>query len=214
MESDSFNKIEEEARKFFLYAKGSHDWDHVKRVFNLCMRIGEKENVDMEILKLAAILHDIGREDETNSKGKICHAERSAVLARELLQKYDFDEEKTNKIVHCIETHRFRGDNIPISEEAKVLFDADKLDSIGAVGIGRDFLFAGEVGARLHNKDVDIEKTEPYTREDTAFREFTLKLIKIKDRMLTEEGRKIAEDRHKFMVEFFERLNKEVDGVL
>lgn len=185
-----------------------------ERVYKLCIRIGEKENADMDILRVAAILHDIGREEETNSKGKICHAERSAILAREILKKYDLENEKINKITHCIETHRFRGNKTPISKEAKILFDADKLDSIGAIGIGRDFLFAGEIGSRVHNKDVDIEKTQPYTREDTAYREFVVKLRKIKDRMLTEEGRKIAEERHKFMTEFFERLDKEVDGIL
>ena len=210
----SIEQIREEAKKFFLNARGSHDWDHVERVYNLCIRIGKKENADLEILKIAALLHDIGREDENSSKGKICHAEMGVKLARELLEKYEFDKEKINKITHCIETHRFRGSKTPVSKEAKILFDADKLDSIGAIGIGRDFLFAGEIGARLHNKDVVIEKTQPYTREDTAYREFIVKLRKIKDRMLTEEGKRIAEERHKFMVEFFDRIDKEVDGIL
>lgn len=211
---DLIEKIKEEAKKFFLNAKGSHDWDHVERVYNLCIRIGKKENADMEVLKIAVLLHDIGREEEDASKGKICHAERSAILAKELLERYDLNKEKINKIAHCIETHRFRGNKTPSSNEAKILYDADKLDSIGAVGIGRDFLFAGEIGARLHNKDVDIEKTQPYTREDTALREFTFTLRKIKDKMLTEEGKRIAEERHKFMLEFFDRMNKEVDGIL
>ena len=103
---------------------------------------------------------------------------------------------------------------IPNSKEAKILFDADKLDSIGAIGIGRAFLFAGEIGAKLHNKDVDIDKTKPYTKEDTAYREYMIKLRKVKERMLTDEGKHIAKERHKFMVEFFDRLNKEVDGNL
>jgi len=209
-----FKEIKREAKSFFKNARGSHDWDHTERVYNLCMRIGEKEKVDLQVLKFAAILHDIGREEEYNSKGKVCHAERSAELARDILAKYGFDEEKIDKITHCIETHRFRGNKIPKTKEAKVLFDADKLDSIGAVGIGRTFLFAGEVGARLHNKDVNIEKTEPYTIEDTGYREFMFTLRKIKDRMLTEEGKIIAEERHKFMADFFDRLNKEVDGIL
>jgi len=211
---DLFDQIKEDAKKFFLNAKGSHNWDHTKRVYNLCIHIGKKENADLEILKLAAILHDIGREEETRSKGNICHAEKSAIFAKEILEKYGFNKEEIDKIRHCIETHRFRGDKIPMSKEAKILFDADKLDSIGAVGIGRTFLFAGEVGARLHNKDVDIEKTEPYTKEDTGYREFMIKLRKIKDRMLTQEGKRIAEDRHQFMVDFFDRLNKEVGGII
>ena len=210
---DFIEKIKNEAKSYFTNARGSHDWDHTERVCNLCLRIGKKENADTGIIKLAAILHDIGREEEDRLNGKICHAERGAILARQILEKHNVEENKIAKITHCIETHRFRGDKIPQSKEAKVLFDADKLDSIGAVGIGRTFLFAGEVGARLHNKEVDIEKTKPYTVEDTGYREFIVKLSKIKDKMLTSEGKRIAEERHDFMVKFFNRLNEEVDGV-
>ena len=88
------------------------------------------------------------------------------------------------------------------------------MDAIGAIGIGRAFLFAGEMGAKFHEKDVDIEKTKEYSKEDTAYREFIVKLRKIKDRMFTKEGKRIAKERHKFMVNFFDRLNKEVDGKL
>ncbi len=192
----------------------SHGWDHTERVYRLCMRIGKKENADLKILALAALLHDIGRECEKRSGGKVCHAEKSAFLARKILRKYGIDEETIEKVVHCIESHRFRGKKVPKSKEAKILFDADKLDSIGAVGIGRAFLFAGEVGAKLHNKDVDISKTKSYTEEDTAYREYMVKLRKVKDRMLTPEGKRLAEGRHRFMEEFFERLHKEVEGVV
>jgi len=211
---DVFPQIEEEARKQFLTAKGSHDWQHIKRVHNLCMIIGKKENADLEILKFAAVLHDVGRNHHDTSNGNICHAEQGSIIARKMLEKYNFDLEKTDKIVHCIESHRFRGKKQPQSKEAGILFDADKLDSIGAVGVGRAFLFAGEIGAKLHNDEVDINITKPYTREDTAYREFILKLRKVKDRMLTREGKRIAEERHQFMVDFFDRLKEEVEGKL
>jgi len=207
-------KIKEEAKRYFANAEGSHDWGHTERVYSLCVHIGKKENADLEVLEMAALLHDIGREYQDKTNGRVCHAEKGAQLARELLERYKVDKEKIEKIVHCIECHRFRGDKIPQSKEARVLYDADKLDSIGAVGIGRAFLFAGEVGAHLHNTGVDIEKTEPYTIEDTAYREFVVKLSKIKDGMLTDEGKRIAEERHRFMEEFFDRLNKEVEGKL
>ena len=211
---DVLVQIKKEAKSHFENAKGSHDWEHTERVYNLCMHIGKEEKADMEILKLAAILHDIGREYQDKTNGRICHAEKGALLAGELLGKHAMDKEKIDKVIHCIECHRFRGDRIPQSKEAKVLYDADKLDSIGAVGIGRAFLFAGEVGAQLHNIGVDLEKTEPYTKEDTAYREFMVKLKKVKDKMLTEEGKRIAEERHAFMEEFFDRLNMEVEGNL
>lgn len=209
---DLIARIREEAKSFFVDAKGSHDWEHTERVHNLCVHIGKQEKADMAVLRLAAILHDIGREDQDRVNGEICHAERGAALARELLQRHKIEEEMIDRIVHCIETHRFRNNKAPQSKEAKILFDADKLDAIGATGIGRAFLFAGEVGATLHNKGVDVEKTEPYTEEDTAYREFVVKLRKIRDRMLTRQGRRIAEERHNFMVGFFDRLNREVEG--
>jgi uncharacterized protein len=208
------NQIRTKAIEFFNESRGSHDWEHTERVYNLCLHIGKEENADLEILKISALLHDIGRHEQDKCVGKICHAEKGAVLARELLNEFKLDSEIIEKVVHCIETHRFRGTKIPISKEAKVLFDADKLDSIGAVGIGRAFLFAGEIGAKLHDRNVDIEKTESYSKDDTAYREYLVKLKKVKDRMLTKEGKRMAEERHKFMEEFFERLNNEVVGEL
>ncbi|MDD3262409.1 MAG: HD domain-containing protein [Candidatus Absconditabacteria bacterium] len=207
-------KIIEDTKAYFSDSRGSHDREHTQRVHKLCLHIGKKENADMDVLEIAAILHDIGRKHQDLSNGEICHAEKGAELARELLSKYNFDFNKIDQIVHCIETHRFRGTKIPNSKEAKILYDADKLDSIGAVGIGRSFLFAGEIGAKLHNKDVDINQTKEYSKDDTAYREYMVKLRKIKDKMLTQEGKNIAEERHNFMVDFFERLNKEVDGLL
>ncbi len=214
MNADVFEQIREEAKGLLSGAKGSHGWDHTERVYNLCMHIGKKENADLEILGIAAVLHDIARDSEDESNGKICHAEEGAKMARELLEKHGISKEKIEKVVHCIQCHRFRANNVPRSKEARILFDADKLDCIGAVGVGRAFLFAGEIGANLHDKGVDVGKTEQYSKDDTAYREFLVKLRKIKDRMLTEEGKRIAKERHGFMAEFFDRLNQEVDGEL
>jgi uncharacterized protein len=208
------NDIREEAKKFFKNTKGSHDWAHTERVYVLCMRIGRREKADLEILRLAVLLHDIGREEETRLKGKICHAKKSAELARKVLKDHGFDKDKIEKIIHCIETHRFRGQKRPRTREARVLFDADKLDSIGAVGVGRAFLFAGEIGAKLYNRRVDVLKTKGYTKEDTAYREFMVKLKHVKSRMLTKTGRRLAQERHQFMVNFFKRLDREVKGIL
>jgi uncharacterized protein len=200
------------AKTCFTAARGSHDWGHTERVYRLCMHIGRVEGADLEVLALAAYLHDVGRPYEDESKGTICHAEKGAEIARTLLVSYPLSDEKKQNIVHCIGSHRFRGNNPPETLEARTLFDADKLDSIGAIGIGRAFLFAGEVGAKLHNPEADLHNTRPYTEEDTGYREFKLKLSKIKDRMLTAEGRRIATERHAYMQEFFERLQQEWEG--
>ena len=208
------SQIRDEAGAFFRSARGSHDWDHTERVIKLSLRIGRKERADLGILELAAVLHDIGREEEDRSHGRVCHGRSGAARAREILVRRGCDPATVKAVVHCIRTHRFRRGGAPRTLEARVLFDADKLDSIGAVGVGRAFLFAGEIGARLHDRTIDVRKTEPYTREDTAYREYLVKLSRVRDRMTTEEGRRIASGRHRFMAAFFARLNKETDGAL
>jgi uncharacterized protein len=200
------------ARGCFADVPGSHDWDHSQRVSRLCMHIGRIERAGLQVLEIAAYLHDVGRLFEDESRGAICHAKKGAEIAREFLARFSISEEEKANIIHCIRSHRFRGNHQPETLEAKVLFDADKLDAIGAVGIGRAFLFAGEVGARLHNPSVKPEDTEPYTEDDTGYREYKLKLSRIKDRMLTREGRRMAKERHVFMEAFFQRFTDEYDG--
>ncbi len=206
------NEIIQEALTFFHNSKGSHNWEHTERVMKLAYHIGQKENADLQVIQIAAILHDIGRETQDKSHGKICHAEEGARLAKGILGKYNLTNNQKTNIIHCIESHRFRNNHQPQTIEAKILYDADKLDAIGAVGIGRAFLFAGEIGAGLHNKNVDIATTKSYSKEDTAYREYLVKLIKIKNKIMTKESIKIAKARHEFMVHFFDRLNLEVDG--
>lgn len=185
----------------------SHDIDHTLRVRDLCMKIWQIEWADLETLEIAALLHDIGRPKEFETKWEVCHAEYGAKLAGEFLQNLWIDQDKVDNVVYCISTHRFRKWNPPETLEAKILFDADKLDCIWAVGIGRAFMCAWEIWARLHNdKWVDVENTEEYSKDDTAYREYVVKLRKIKDKMFTETGKKLAEKRHKLMEIFFDEL--------
>jgi uncharacterized protein len=200
------------AMECFSKARGSHDWDHTQRVYNLCMHMGEVEGADMEVLRIAAYLHDVGRPYQDESKGAVCHGEKGAEMARALLEDYPLSDAQKANIIHAIKSHRFRGTSKPETLEGKILFDADKLDAIGAIGIARTFQFAGEVGAKLHNPSVEPEDTEPYTEEDTGYREFKLKLSRIKDRMLTAAGRRMASERHAFMEMFFDRFLQEYKG--
>jgi uncharacterized protein len=170
------------------------------------MHIGEKEGADMDILEIAAYLHDVGRPLQDQSNGSICHAQKGAEIVTDLLEDYPISDDRKANIIHCIRAHRFRSKHQPETLEAKILFDADKLDSIGAIGISRAFQFAGEIGAKLHNPLMNPKDSLPYTEEDTGYREFQKKLIKIKDRMLTDEGLHIAANRHEFMVAFFRRF--------
>ncbi len=196
----------------FSGSRGSHDLDHTLRVHALAQRIGKIENANLEILSVAAYLHDIARKIQDESKGRICHAQKGAELSIKLLRSLNYSESKISEVAHCIRTHRYRGKLKPQSKEAKILFDADKLDSIGAVGIGRTFLYAGEIGAKLYNKSTNLNQTKQYTQEATAYREFALKLKFVKDRMLTKTGKRLAKERHDFMMLFFERMDIEIQG--
>lgn len=214
MNSKNNSKLLDEVKRLFANAKGCHDWDHTERVLNLCMKIGEKEEANLKILFAAAALHDIGREEELRTNRKIDHAEYGADLAKSILGKYNYSDNEIEEISCCIRTHRYRGDNIPKSLEAKILYDSDKIDSIGAIGIGRAFHFASEIGARVHGAEITLENSTEFSRDDTAYRHYLDKLCKINDKLFTAEGKKIAEGRQQFMKIFFDRLNQEATGKL
>jgi uncharacterized protein len=202
------------ARERMSRLRSSHGWDHVERVVRLAEKIGRTEKgADPFIVKTAAILHDIARSDEQEKNGELCHAEHGGRIAYEFLTESGLDAERSGRVRDCILAHRYRDDRKPETVEAKILYDADKLDSIGAVGIGRAFLFSGEVGARLHNPDIDVRVTRAYSEEDTAYREYLVKLQFIYGKMLTKEGKRIAAKRHRFMNRFFDQLREETRGL-
>ncbi|MBC8199823.1 MAG: HD domain-containing protein [Desulfobacterales bacterium] len=209
---DNLKIVKAHAEKLFIDASGSHDWDHTLRVYKLCERIGPVEGADMDVLLIAAYLHDIGRSCQDASNGAVCHAEKGALMAQFIIKDLPLSKKQKENVVHCIKAHRFRGNHAPKSAEAKVLFDADKLDAIGAIGVARAYLFAGELGARLHSPEINVEEAESYSKDDTGYREFKVKLNKIRNKILTGEGRKIAKERHLFMEAFFKRFLEEYEG--
>lgn len=200
------------AQRLLGDGRGSHDWEHTLRVLRLCRRLGPAEGCDMAVLSAAALLHDIGRHHQDESNGAVCHADKGAALAAPLLAELPLTGAQRENALHCIRAHRFRNDEPPATPEARVLYDADKLDAIGAVGVARAFLFAGEVGAALHTRSAGIEETPPYSRDDTGYREFRVKLRHIRGRMLTASGRRLAAERHRFMEAFFARFLEELEG--
>ena len=214
MKEEFFVELREKVVGYSEGINPCHDIDHTDRVVALSLAIGEKEGCDLEILRVAALLHDVARKEQDESRGQICHAERGAELSREILKEMNYPGDKIDRIVHCIETHRFRKGSPPESIEAKVLYDADKLDSIGAIGIARNFSFSGSLGSRVHVSDLNLEDSEEYGKDDCGHREFLVKLVKVKDKMLTDSGKEISKERHDFMVEFHDRLIKEVKGEL
>jgi len=212
MDQEIFEKIKKEAENYFDGVNSCHELEHTQRVLKLALNIAKKEKADLEVVKLSALLHDVARKEQDESAGKIDHAIRGAILAKEILQRYNINKEKINNICHSIECHRYRNNLTPKTIEAKILYDADKLDAIGAIGIGRAFSFAGHIGAKVHNKGVNVSETKEYSKDDTAWREYNEKLKFIKNKMLTKQGKKIAKERHTFMEIYFKRLNQEVDG--
>ena len=200
----------EQARRFYDVADAAHDFDHVRRVLTLAERIAEAEGADLEIVRTATLLHDVARAD-TAGTGQ-CHAQVGAERAREILCGHP--SERVEAVAEAIAAHRFRRGPAPETLEAQVLFDADKLDAIGAVGIARAYVVGGQRNSRLW-ADVPPEYTEgdlPSEREHTPAHEFVFKLGRLKDQMHTATGKAIAEERHAYMVAFFRRLSEEVRG--
>ena len=212
------SEIEIETRKILTEKNdGCHDWSHVERVVKNALRIGKAEKADLFVLEIAAILHDIGREHEIKSKGKLCHAKKGAELAVDILKNHGVSGDDIQKITHCIGSHRNKTSLKPQSLEAKILFDADKLDAIGAVGIGRVFMFAGITSGLLcTGRERLLAKSKEdlsFTKDDTAPLEYERSLRFVKDKMLTREGKRIAKQRHEFMKQFFNQFWDEVKGV-
>jgi len=215
-DKDVIDGIRTTAKQYFENTPPSHDWSHVQRVLQMCRYIGTKEGADLRILELAALLHDIARHEEDTNKGQICHAQRGAELADEILHQHVIEEETIRQVTHCILAHRFRNRKLAVTKEAKIIFDADNLDAMGAIGIARSFAFAGENNLKLYTKDhlALLEASTAhidYTRH-TPVLEFKSKLLKVKNAMHTKTGREIAEKRHNFLIKFLAKFEKEVQG--
>jgi uncharacterized protein len=194
------------------HADSAHDFDHVLRVVQLADRIARAEGADVEIVRTAALLHDIGLDE-----GRAGHETSAANRSKDILREHGYAEPFVEAVAHAIESHRFRSGPAPQTLEAKVLFDADKLDSIGAIGVARAVAFGAHRGQKLwaavpadYTDPMDGREADPH--QHTSVHEFHVKLKKIKDRMHTPTGRAIADQRHAYMVGFYEQLDREVNG--
>lgn len=202
----------EKVRALYRGADAAHDFDHVLRVLTLVRRIGPAEGADMRVLEVATLLHDIGRADEVRLG--VDHALAGAEQARALLRQWGYAEEEVAAVAQAIAAHRFRTDRPPETVEARVLYDADKLDAIGAIGVGRAFAYAGKTGQALWSPvppgAVATRPVDPHAHSPAI--EFEVKLSRLADSLYTDTARAIAQERHTFMVAFFERLEAEIRG--
>ena len=195
-----------------------HGFDHIERVYRMAERLGQAEGADMEIVRAAALLHDAeGSATAGGDEGRISHQYESAAFARRVLEEENWPEERITAVEHCIRAHRFRDQSEqPETLEAKVLFDADKLDVIGAIGIVRTVAFDVVTGQPIYTEPSqrfrETFQTEPGELH-SSYHEYLFKLSKIKDLLYTPSAREIAGQRHAFMAEFFRRLGEEIHGV-
>lgn len=206
----------EEAQRHYRDGDSAHGFDHVLRVWRLALRIAREEQADMEVVSAAALLHDVARPAEQESG--VCHAEAGAVMAQRILSGHPSSQ--VERVATAIAQHRYRGESGPTSPEARVLYDADKLDAIGAIGVARAYAVAGMQGQRVwaHVDQAFVDRPPSEGRGDlgasehTPVHEYLFKLARLKERLFTETARSLAEGRHAFMVAFFEQLEHEVQG--
>lgn len=220
---DKIEKIKEIVRKELAFCS-AHDFDHVMRVYNLALRLAEGENVDMEVIEAAALLHDIGgRREVDDPTGKTDHAIESAEMAEPILSDLGYSPEKIKHIQSCVISHRYRTDNKPQTREAEILFDADKLETVGAIGIARAFAWVGRNNAHIYKK-VNIEvyakdnlggkingRIQDKTKHSAQIN-WETKDKHILDYLHTEKAKQIARDRMRFSEEFFQRMENEINS--
>lgn len=194
-----------------LYGEGSgHDWFHVERVYNLAKFIAEKENANLFIVEMTALLHDI--DDWKFSEG----TDTNTTVTEEFLNSINIDKNDINRIISIIKTMSFKGgvvDSTQNSIEGKVVQDADRLDAIGAIGIARTFAYGGSKGRAIYDpsiKPIDFTSLEQVkNQENHTINHFYEKLLKLKYLMNTDTAKIIADERHKFMESFLEEFYSE-----
>jgi uncharacterized protein len=207
-------KTEDYVKQELISAEGGHDWWHVYRVWKTSLEIAKKETADMLVVQLAALLHDIADSkfndgDETAGPAK----------AEKFLQSIDVDPQVINHVINIIKNISFKGGNFEqefASLELDIVRDADRLDAMGAIGIARAFNYGGFKNRPIYIPEIDPElnmtKEEYKNSVSPTINHFYEKLLLLKDRMNTAGGKKLAEERHIFMLAFLEQFYRECKG--
>ncbi len=208
---------EEEARALYAAGDAAHDFDHVLRVTRMAVRIAAAEGADAMVVRLAALLHDVPAAETTLAERRGAHHLAAAQFAGDLLRSRGLEPQRVANVVHCIEAHRFRDQTVmPATPEARCLYDADKLDSIGAIGVGRAFAYGGAHGSRLWSepwRDAPPDDAKPVGSDYTPVHEFVYKLQRLQGTLYTAAARAVAAERHRFMCSFYDQLDAEMQGL-
>jgi uncharacterized protein len=195
-------------------AEAGHDWFHMERVYKNALLIAEGETCDLMIVKLGALLHDIADSKFNDGDETV-----GPKVACEFLKSQNASEETIKHVVNIIENISFKGGNFEkkfTSKELEIVQDADRLDAIGAIGIARTFNYGGFKNRQLYNPNVapklNMTKEEYKKSDAPTINHFYEKLLLLKDKMNTETGKQIAQERHKFMELFLSQFYAEWDG--
>lgn len=195
-------------------AEAGHDWFHMQRVYKNALLIADGEQCNLEVVKLGALLHDIA-----DSKFHDGDETVGPKVAREFLETQNASEEIIVHVVNIIENISFKGGNFEkkfTSKELEIVQDADRLDALGAIGIARTFNYGGFKNRPLYNPDIapnlNMSKEEYKNSESPTLNHFYEKLLLLKDKMNTQTGKKIAEERHRFMELFLSQFYAEWEG--
>ena len=172
----------------------AHDASHIYRVLNHALNLAQNYDVNMDILVAACLLHDIGRPAQF-ADPRVCHAQVGSEMAYQFLKELGWPEEDCETVKHCILTHRFTDSAKPETIEAKILFDADKLDVIGALGIARTLQYEGKMNASLNE----------------FFNEYHRKLITLYDVFYTKEAKNMATAGKELLERFYLELKAQLD---
>ena len=209
MKRELFNSIESYMLECMV--DSAHDKEHIYRVLYLAFDIAKHEtNVDMDILIASCLLHDIGREEQFRNQN-LCHAKIGGEKAYAYLIENGWSLPKAEHIKSCIISHRFRSDNPPKTIEAKILFDSDKLDVTGTLGIARTLLYKGQVSEPLYSIDESNNILDGTNDENPSFfQEYKYKLEKLYDKFYTHRGNQIAKERQESAMIFYNSMLKEV----
>lgn len=189
----------------------AHDKDHIYRVLYAAMDIASSEiNVDYDVLICACLLHDIGRREQ-NENPALCHAAVGAEKTVAFLASAGFAPDYAQRVGNCIRAHRFRSDFTASSIEAKILFDADKIDVTGTIGIARTILYNGQIADPLYSLLPDGRISDGSgDAEPSFFREYKYKLESIYDKLYTKRAVEIAQERRASAKAFYDSMLREV----
>lgn len=214
MNENIIEKVEKYVKETSYGESTGHDWWHIKRVYNLSLKINEVEKKNAFVIQMIALLHDIF--DDKFSSGD---TRKNLINLMNKLEIYNLiNNTDRENILYSIENLSYKGgfNKVKISYEGQIVQDADRIDAIGAIGIARTFAYNGKKGNQIYDPDVgiiEIKSEEEYRNmRRHAINHFYEKLLKIKDNINTEEGKKFANERTKYMQEFLNEFYEEWDG--